>query len=154
MKATKGDSSIVTMPDIAVMYVAGQRGTPFNEQAPDSFSRLEAKLSSLKGRKFYGAVIGDEYRACTALEPTDNVASLPHPTWTLPGGRYVRRLIADWENNRHLIGPTFADLRSRKDMDSSRPCIEFYRSQRELFVLVPTRQPEVAGLSGQCSNPR
>jgi hypothetical protein len=78
VKAPKSDS-IVTMPDIPVMYVAGERGKPFQEQAPDSFSRLEGKLSSLKGRKFYD------------------------------------------------------------DIDTSRPCIEFYRSQRELFILVPAR---------------
>jgi hypothetical protein len=90
MKAPKRDS-VITLSDITVMYVSGERGKPCHEQAPDSFSRLEARLSSLKGRKFYGAVIGDEYRACAALQPTDDVASLPHP-WTLPGGKYVRRL--------------------------------------------------------------
>ena len=103
-EAHKSDN-IVTMPDTAVMYVAGERGKPIPEQASESFRRLEGKLASLKGRRFYGAVTDDEYRACVALQPTDDTTALPHPTWTLPGGRYMRRLIADWESNRHLIGP-------------------------------------------------
>ena len=28
-------------------------------------------------------------------------------------------------------------LRDRKDLDVTRPCIEYYRSQRELLLMVP-----------------
>ena len=58
--------SIVTVLDTSVMYVAGETGKPIAGQAPKAFKELEAKLSSLKGRKFYGVVLGDEYRACVA----------------------------------------------------------------------------------------
>jgi hypothetical protein len=129
--------TIVTARDIAVMYVAGETGKPIAEQAPKAFKELEAKLSSLKGRKFYGVVLGDEYRACVAIDPNDDPLSLPHPTWTLPGGRYIRRTIPNWGDKLHLIGPTFETLCQRSDFDPSRPCIEYYRSQKELLVMVP-----------------
>ena len=133
------DDTIIARPDVLVMYVDGQAGRPISEQAPRAFDALEEKLSSLNGRKFYGVVIGDLYRACVAVEPGDEPHALPHPTWTLPGGRFARRKIADWEQHRDLIGPTFGALRARADSDPSRPGIEFYRSQRELQVLVPVR---------------
>ncbi len=65
--------------------------------------------------------------------------SLPHPTWTLPGGKYVRRRIPNWEDNIHLIGMTCETLSGRSDFDPSRPYIEYYRSQGELLVMVPVR---------------
>ncbi len=131
--------TIVTVPDTSVMYVAGETGKPIAEQAPKAFKELEAKLSSLKGRKFYGVVLGDEYRACVAIDPNDDPFSLPHPTWTLPGGKYVRRKIPNWEQHLDLIGSAFETLRRRSDFDPSRPCIEYYRSQKELLVMVPVR---------------
>ena len=131
--------TIVTVRDTAVMYVAGETGKSIAEQAPKAFRELEAKLASLKGRKFYGVVRGDEYRACVAIHPNDDFLFLPHPTWTLPGGRYVRRRIPNWENNLHLIGPTFEVLCRRSDFDPSRPCIEYYRSQKDLLVMVPVQ---------------
>ena len=131
--------TIVTIQDTAVMYVAGETGTPIAEQAPTAFKKLEAKLSSLKGRKFYGVVLGDEYRACVAIDRKDDPFSLPHPTWTLPGGTYVRRRLLNWEDNLHLIGQTCETLRRRSDFDPSRPVIEYYRSHRELLVMVPVQ---------------
>jgi hypothetical protein len=131
--------TIVTVPDTIVMYVAGETEKPIAEQAPKAFEELEAKLPSLKGRKFYGVVLGDEYRACVTIDPNDDPLSLPHPTWMLPGGRYVRRRLPNWEDNLRLIGPTFETLCRRSDFDPSRPCVEYYRSQKELLVLVPVR---------------
>ena len=59
--------TIVMLPDIPVMYVAGQKGRPIAEQAPSAFQQLEARLPSLKQRRFYGVGLGDEYRACVAI---------------------------------------------------------------------------------------
>jgi hypothetical protein len=131
--------TIVTIPDIDVMYVAGEAGRPIPEQAQAAFPALEAGLPTLKSRKFYGVGVGDGYRACVAIDERDDPAALPHPRWTIPGGRYARRRIADWERNTAHIGPAFEALRRRPDFDPSRPWIEFYRSRRELFVMVAVR---------------
>lgn len=133
------NDTIVAIESIPVMYVAGQPGRPIAEQAPDAFQRLEAKLASLKGRRFYGVVIGDEYRACVAIAPDDDIDALPHPTSTLPGGRYARSRIAAWEAHRDQIGPIMQALRRRPDFDPTRPCIEYYRSRGELLLMAPVR---------------
>jgi len=83
--------------------------------------------------------VGDEYRACVAIDAHDDPGSLPHPCWIIPGGKYARRRIADWEQNLHRIKPTFEALRARHDCDPARPWIEFYRSRRELLLMVPVR---------------
>ena len=130
--------TIVTLQDTTVMYVAGEKGKPIAEQAPQAMRRLEAGLASLKGRKFYGVVLGDEYRACVAVAAADADQHL-FPTWTIPGGRYVRRRLLDWSSHLHLISPIFEELRRRPDADPSRPAIEFYRSERELLLMAPVR---------------
>lgn len=127
--------TIVELPEIPVIYVAGETGRPHAEEAPKAFSRLEAQLPTLKGRHFYGAVIGDEYRACVAEQPGDEALRVIR--WTLPGGKYRRVRIADWEEHRDQIGPTAGDLVRRPDHDPTRPLIEYYRSQRELQMLAP-----------------
>jgi hypothetical protein len=132
--------AVVTLQATTVMYVAGEKGRPITEQAPLAMAALEAKLPSFKGRKFYGVALGDEYRTCATIVAADDANALPHPTWTLPGGRHVRRRILDYERNLHLIGPTIEELRRRADADPSRPAIEFYRSQRELLVMVPVSE--------------
>lgn len=129
------NESIVEREPVAVMYVAGERSRPIPEQAAGAFEALESDLASFKGRRFYGAVVDGEYRACVAVEPRDE--GLPLARWTLPGGRYRRIRIADWEAHRDEIGTVVAELRARCDSDPGRPVIEYYRSQRELQVLGP-----------------
>jgi hypothetical protein len=131
--------TIVTIPDLHVMYVAGEADAPIAEQAPRAFKELEAKLGTLRGRKFYGVVVGGEYRACVAIETHDELSSLPYPTWTIPGGRYARRRIPNWEQHIDEIARTCQALSSRADVDPSRHIIEYYRSQRELLVMVPVQ---------------
>jgi hypothetical protein len=129
--------TVVVIGDILVMYAVSRRHKPISEQAPDAFDRLEEKLTTLTGRRFYGAVVDGEYRACVAIRPEDDLENLPYPTWTIPGGKYVRQKLADWERQRQTIGPTIMRMRERKDLDPSRPCIEYYRSRRELLLMAP-----------------
>jgi len=63
--------SIIELAPVPVLYVPGEKGQPVFEQAPAAFDRLEAQLSSLKGRRFYGTAVDGEYRACVAQEPGD-----------------------------------------------------------------------------------
>lgn len=133
--------TLLEIEPIMVMYAAGEKGEPIARQAPAAFERLEAKLDTLKRKKFYGVILGEEYRACVALDPegADAAAPLPFPVWTIPGGRYIRRKILNWEEHIDQIAKTFDELCLRPDYDPSRPRIEYYRSQKELFLLVPVQ---------------
>jgi hypothetical protein len=129
---------LVDLPETPVMYVESDRGLAGAAQA---FDRLEARFPSLKGRKFYGTFVppGGPYRACVAMAPGDDAAALGLPTWIIPGGRYRRGKILDWERNLPEIGKTFSRMSEAHEHDTSRPSIEFYRSQKELLLFLPVR---------------
>lgn len=128
--------SIVDLDTVPVVYVQGESGEPINVQAPSAFSILEGSLASLSGRKFYGVVIGNEYRACMAVN-TDDETDYGFPCWAIPGGRYVRRRLAGAHEQPELIAPAVDELCSREDYDSTRPVIEFYRSKDEVVLMAP-----------------
>ena len=126
---------IVQFGGFEVVYVSGKRGQPIPEQAPAAFDSLEARLPTLKKKRFYGVVIDGAYRACVAVD--EDTRTLDLPRWVIPSGRYAVGKIANWERHRNSIGPTVAALRGRSDFDATRPVIEFYRSQAELRLLAP-----------------
>ena len=100
--------------------------------------RWEALLPTLKKKRFYGAVIDGQYRACVAIDDDGHVGSTCHAGCSRQAAILVRK-IDNWERHRDEIGPTVGTLRNRPDLDRTRPIIEFYRSQVELRVLAPVR---------------
>jgi len=129
------NDGIIEFGGFEVFYVSGERCQPIPEQAPAAFDALEARLPTLKKKRFYGAVIDGAYRACVAVD--DDTRTLDLPRWIIPSGLYAVGKIADWERHRDAIGPTVAALRKRSDFDATRPLIEFYRGQSELRLLAP-----------------
>ena len=129
--------TLVESFSIEAMYVAGDPSEPIPVQAPKVFQELEASLPTLRGRKFYGLVEDGEYRACVELSADHDASTLPFPTLTIPGGRYVHRRMPDWEKHPQAIGEAVDELCTRADYDPSRPVIEFYRSHNELVIRVP-----------------
>ena len=124
---------VVTLDDVKVMYVASANGP---QGAGEAFDSLEARLPSLKGRKFYGTLLHGEYRACVAIEAPDAPAAMGLETWTIPGGAYVRRKLPDWPEHITEIGQIFGALAAEHLRDPARPNVEFYRSQKELLLFM------------------
>jgi len=120
------------------MYVESPTGLA---GAGEAFRQLEARLPGLKSRKFYGTFQPPDgpYRACVAIEPGDDPPTMGLATWTIPGGRYSRGKLANWEDHIPQIGQTFQRMAQEDERDPSRPSVEFYRSQRELVLLLPIR---------------
>jgi len=108
---------------------------------------VESKLTSLKGRKFYGTFRptpeGEEYFACVARIDADEPAQLGLETGEIPGGWYARRKIREWEKDLTQLAVQFNEMGRAlgERVDPSRPHIEFYRSQAEMLVFVPVRAP-------------
>lgn len=128
----------------------------------DAFDRLESKLPSLRGRKFYGTfqfVEGTEvYFACVASAPADDPLAWGLETGTIPGGLYVRRKVPDWEKvvAAGKLPGIFQELVLAHGVDRTRPSIEFYRSREELHLLLPVERRGTAGdpRGGRQSPPR
>jgi hypothetical protein len=105
------------------------------------WNMLESRLPSLKKRKFYGTFHYPDgpYRACVAIAPGASPEQMGLERWTIPGGRYARRKLIDWQANTDKIGLTFNEMSEEYTPDRMRPSIEFYRSQKELVLYLPIR---------------
>ena len=128
----------VTLSDVQVMYV--ESGTDI-AGASEAFDRLEGRFPSLRGRKFYGTFQrpAGPYRACTAIEPGDDAATLGLQTWVIPGGKYSRHKLLDWQARTPEIGEVFQSMAKEGSCDTSRPSIEFYKSRKEVVLFLPTK---------------
>lgn len=130
--------SVTQIKDVQVYFVKAKNGI---RGAKEAFDELESHLSTLKGRKFYGLIYGrppqDEYYACVAMEPEDELKPLPLEKMTVPGGLYAQERIMDWANNIPKFKEVFGQLRDQHEMDTGRPCVEYYRSMQEVLCRVP-----------------
>jgi hypothetical protein len=134
----------VELHDIPVMRVRADMkgGGP-----AAAMTLLESKLPTLKGRKFYGVYRerpdGEEYYACVAKVGADDPEKMQVETGVIPGGRFVRRKVLDWERviregRLPLIFGEMVKTHSH-EIDPDRFSIEFYRSQTELLVFLPVK---------------
>ncbi|OGM72303.1 hypothetical protein A3H19_03325 [Candidatus Woesebacteria bacterium RIFCSPLOWO2_12_FULL_39_9] len=129
------------LEDIPVMYIKSETGP---SGATEAFSKLEAKLPGLKGRKFYGLIFGSppslEYLSSVSLFPDDNPGLLGFQTWTIPGGRYAQTKLMNWSQSLEQIPVLFDQLTQNYKVDRERPSIEFYRSLDELLLRISIRE--------------
>ncbi len=129
---------IVDLPDVKIMYVVSSSGVSGSRRA---FDKLESKLLTLKGRKFYGLVYGippiDTYWSAVALADADSPEKLGLKTGVIPAGKYVQERINNWNENVLIVGETFQRLAKQYKVDPSRPSVEFYRSMRDMLVRLP-----------------
>ena len=125
----------VTLDPVRVMWVKAEGGL---SGVGEAWSTLESKLPSLKGRKFYGTYHNNVYRACVAIIDEKEAETFALPTWTIPGGKYVREKVTDYRSRVEVIAETFEAMAKKEcRADRSRPEVEFYKSQREIILLLP-----------------
>lgn len=130
-------SLIVNLSPIKILYVPSANGISGGEEA---FFKLESKLPTMKGKKFYGLVFGsppnETYWACVARNDSDKI--VPGCKFgIIPGGKYVQKRVNNWEKNVTLIGETFSKLIHDNNVDSDRPCVEFYHGMNYMIARVP-----------------
>ena len=136
-------ATLVDLPDI---HLVVSRADEFPSGIKAAWDRLESKLSSLKGRRFYGVTFceGSQLVHYAGLVPANDeeVASLGFPTMMIRGGKYARAKLFDWSNHTDEIGKIFDELMEDFQMDPDSPTIEYYRSQSELHLLVRLAEPK------------
>jgi len=134
--------TLVELQDIPVMRV---RADMKGKGPSEAMQILESRLPTLRGRKFYGTFLmlpdGEEYYACVARVESDDPLKMQLETGVIPGGKYARRKIMNWEKviRDGQLPKLFHEFAIAHDTDPSRPSIEFYRSQNELQIYVPVR---------------
>ena len=58
---------------------------------------------------------------------------------TLEMGVYDREKINDWQKNLDQIPTVIDRVAAESSIDSERYVVEFYRSEKELFLLIPIK---------------
>jgi hypothetical protein len=132
-------TDLIDRDETPVMFV---RAVDEPEAIRLAWERLEARIGTLRGRKFFGVfdVAAGEYRACVQVRDQDERAVFGLESATLPGGRYLRkRLHGEPPAVYEQIGSTFAALADAADADETRPSIEFYRRRDEIDLLLPVK---------------
>lgn len=98
-------------------------------------------LVGLRGRKMYAMVDtqAGTYAACTPVRDGDDPGRLGLQTGTLPGGWYLRALIAGEPPGLYArIGPAMQSLtRLAVPTDRGRPLVEYYRRHDQIELWVP-----------------
>ena len=111
----------------------------------EAMQKLESKLLSIRGRRFYGAFrvlpAGEEYFACVERLDSDDPESLQLEESEIPGGLYVRRKLFEWSKviREGKLPSVSKDMIHHYDVDKTRPELEYYRSMQELHILVPVQ---------------
>ena len=111
--------------------------------AGKTFDKLESKLPSLKGRRFYGLskLEGDNitYFACVKVQGEEDASKFGFQEIVLPKGEYEREAIMDWEDHIDQIPEKFDKIESKNLVDHQKFYVEYYRSQKELILMVPIK---------------
>lgn len=133
-------ATVVDLPDIKLVVCRAQE---FPAGIKDAWNRLESKLPSLKGRKFYGLTYFEDGQLVyyAGLEPLNEaeISNLGFPVKTLKGGTYARVKLLDWNNHADEIAEIIGELMENYTKDPSGPTVEFYRSQSELHLMIPVQ---------------
>ena len=135
------NATIIHQPALRLITA---KSKSFPEGNSEAMSSIESHLESLGGRKFYGLAYeseeGMDYYA--GLVPSNEAeerrfAELGFPIIEVDGGACARVKLLDWSSKIDQIGPTFGAMIREHGIDTLRPQMEFYRSMRELQLLLP-----------------
>lgn len=127
----------IVLQDISVATLAGNPQLDLSRQAKDAFARLEAKLSTLKGRKFYGIYDGQLYRAAVGISQDETAEGMGLEPLTIVGGFYVTCRLKNWEQYVDRLGDIVQWMMESAPWDRFRPTVEFYRRRDTLDLWIP-----------------
>ncbi len=136
-------SNIIQFESKKVLYV---KTSDIPSGVPKAFEKLESHLSTLRGRKFYGAYFYNQgnpfYWACVEIKEGDNLNNPELEIGILPSGSYVTKKLKNWTLEKEIpkkIVETFEDMSREFEADRQMPEVEFYRSQCELILMLPVK---------------
>jgi hypothetical protein len=72
-----------------------------------------------------------------AMNEGDAPDAMKLSTWVIPGGRYLREKVDDWEQKVETLASIFESMARTHRVDRTQASVEVSRSQRELLLLLP-----------------
>lgn len=134
-------TSEILLHPTRVMYETSKGGV---QTVVDTQKNIEDKVKTFKARKCFGIYFPKtgEYRAAVSIFDDELPEEIGLPVCEIPGGKYGRMKLFNWidfPNLGETIGKAIETMEQRYEYDSSRQTIEFYRSEKELHVLLPVK---------------
>jgi hypothetical protein len=112
----------------------------FPEGIQEAFISLE-KMLLKEGRTFYGISYCDDkgsivYKAGVSETYDGEAEKYGFETFIITQGQYLAETIVDWRDNIAKIGNTFQTLFRQAIVDKTYPCVEWYKSDKEVVCMV------------------
>lgn len=106
-----------------------------------AFAHLQNTLPSLKGRLFYGTCrcVGTETerRACVVPLVEGEFELYGLERIVIAAGNYAHAVLHNWQLEAPQRKDIFVDMAKHFTEDTTRPQIEFYKSQTEMWLYLP-----------------
>lgn len=130
--------------DISVFCV---KAKVFPEGIIEAFNKLERLHPSICERPFYGISYKEEdgkivYKAAVAEAYEGEGKDYGCEIFVITKGIYLAETIINFMKDIEVIPAAFDKLLADPDLDLSFPCIEWYRSDKEVICMVRTILPE------------
>jgi predicted transcriptional regulator YdeE len=134
------------LPENIKVFCATAKSFP--EGIQEAFITLD-KMLSKEGRTFYGISYKNEtggivYKAAVSESFEGEAEQYGFETFVINKGEYLTETIADWMRHIEVIGRTFEKLLEEPEYDESYPCVEWYKSDKELMCMVRTKPDKAA----------
>ncbi|HVM86650.1 MAG TPA: hypothetical protein VMT76_00580 [Puia sp.] len=125
--------------------VFGMEVSTFPEGIPQVFNSLMNKITDGPRRDYYGIsyMTNDGkifYFAATAEKENSEAGKYDLDSFTIEKGEYLVQSIADWKQKIDTINCVFHELMQDERIDKDKPCIEWYKSENEMWCMIGTKQ--------------
>jgi hypothetical protein len=109
-----------------------------------AFDMLLSKCPGLMQREFFGVRFENKYWAAVELTDEDDPEKIGLQVGELPGGLYACKRLEHWnkETLSSNVPKTFREIVDGREVDLSRPFIEYYPSPDELILEAPVSEDE------------
>ncbi len=112
----------------------------FPEGIQEAFITLE-KMLSKEGRTFYGISYKSTdgiiiYKAAVSESFEGEARKYGFERFIISKGEYLTETIIDWRKKIETIEITFKTLLADPRLDRTSPCVEWYKSDREVLCMV------------------
>ena len=123
--------------------VFGLQVKTFPEKVGDAFDILSKQIPNGLERSYYGISWLEDtriiYFACAEQEQEGESAKYNAREFSIERGNYLCEVLRDWMPKTDSIKGVFEKMMSDPRIDTSKPAIEWYKSDEEMWCLIKIR---------------
>jgi predicted transcriptional regulator YdeE len=127
------------------LHLFGITVASFPTGVREAFGRLSETIRNGAQRSYYGYSYFDKngkivYKAAAREEFTGEGDSYGYENFSVPKGDYLAEHLDNWMDKTDCIKDVFEKLMSDPRVDTGKPVLEWYQSEKEMLCLVPIKK--------------